>query len=81
MTLSNCSIVTRAWILLGTIISILAIGILTTWLTNSSVRNTTDRLVTHDYDFQLKVLDLQLHIVQVQQWLTHQRNPRSGRSG
>jgi methyl-accepting chemotaxis protein len=70
MSLSNYSIVTRAWILLGSIMSILAIGIFTTWMTNSSVRNTTDRLVTHDYDFQLKVLDLQLHIVQVQQWLT-----------
>ncbi|MCU7905869.1 MAG: methyl-accepting chemotaxis protein [Candidatus Thiodiazotropha sp. (ex Epidulcina cf. delphinae)] len=70
MSLSNYTIVTRAWILLGSISSILITGIIVVWLQNASVLSTTDTLVNHDYEYQLKVLDLQLNIVQVQQWLT-----------
>ncbi|MCU7916994.1 MAG: methyl-accepting chemotaxis protein [Candidatus Thiodiazotropha sp. (ex Epidulcina cf. delphinae)] len=70
MSLTNCKIVTRAWILLGSISSILITGIILAWMLNASVRSATDALVNHDYEYQLKVLDLQLNIVQVQQWLT-----------
>jgi hypothetical protein len=64
------TIVSRAWILLGCITTILIIGITLSWTYNSSLRATTNDLVDQDYQFQLTVLDLQLNIVQVQQWLT-----------
>jgi methyl-accepting chemotaxis protein len=64
------TIISRAWILLGCITTILIIGITLSWTYNSSLRDTTNELVDQDYQFQLTVLDLQLNIVQVQQWLT-----------
>jgi methyl-accepting chemotaxis protein len=66
----NKTIVARAWILLSSITTILIIGIIVSWTNNSSLRDTTNNLVDRDYQFQLAVLDLQLNIVQVQQWLT-----------
>jgi methyl-accepting chemotaxis protein len=66
---NNC-IVSRAWYLLITIVIALGIGIISTWSVNRSVHNTTETLVSQDYAFQLKVLELRYHIVQVQQWLT-----------
>ncbi|MES9972335.1 MAG: methyl-accepting chemotaxis protein [Candidatus Thiodiazotropha sp.] len=64
------TLVARAWILLGSITTILSIGIAVSWVNNSNLRDTTNHLVDNDYQFQLTVLDLQLNIVQVQQWLT-----------
>jgi methyl-accepting chemotaxis protein len=66
---NNC-IVSRARYLLITIVVVLGIGIISTWSVNHSVHSTTDTLVSQDYAFQLKVLELRFHIVQVQQWLT-----------
>jgi methyl-accepting chemotaxis protein len=66
---NNC-IVSRARYLLITIVVVLGIGIISTWSVNRSVHSTTDTLVLQDYAFQLKVLELRFHIVQVQQWLT-----------
>ncbi|MET0071742.1 MAG: methyl-accepting chemotaxis protein [Candidatus Thiodiazotropha sp.] len=64
------TIVSRAWILLGSITAILILGLIASWVNNSNLSDSTNRLVDRDYQFQLGVLDLQLNIVQVQQWLT-----------
>jgi len=63
-------IASRAWILLLTIVTILCLGIFSTWYSNASVRSATETLADRDYTYQIKVLDLRFHIVQVQQWLT-----------